>query len=84
MPQFPVSGQNSDGGISEFWISGQSLIKENCHNFLTSDGIDMKFRPVMKLHKKDETTSETFNDDVISKYCYIIVIFPINGLFGGI
>ena len=80
--------QNSNGGISEFWISGflisGSLIKENCHNFLTSDGIDMKFRPVMKLHKKDETTSETFNDDVISKYCYVIVIFPINGQFGGI
>ena len=42
--QSPVIGQNSDGGISDFRISGQSLIKENCHN--TSNGIDMKVGPV--------------------------------------
>ena len=28
-PQCPDIGQNSDGGISNFRISGQSLIKEN-------------------------------------------------------
>ena len=38
----PDIGQNSDGGISDFRISGQSLIKENCHNYRTSDDIDMK------------------------------------------
>ena len=32
-------GQNSDGGISDFRISGQSLIKENCHNSRASDDI---------------------------------------------
>ena len=30
----PGVGENSDGGIFDFWISGQSLIKENCHNQL--------------------------------------------------
>ena len=29
-PQSPDIGQNSDGGISDFWISGQFFIKENC------------------------------------------------------
>ena len=41
-PQPPDIGQNSDGGISDFRNSGQSLIKENCHNSKTSDDIDMK------------------------------------------
>ena len=41
-----------------FQISGQSLIKENCHNSRTSDGIDMKLTPVTKLHKKNKTTSK--------------------------
>ena len=49
-------GQNSDGGISDFWISGQSLIKENCHNSRTSDDIDMKLGPVTKLDKRNKTT----------------------------
>ena len=31
-PQSLDIGQNSDGRISNFWISGQSLIKSNCHN----------------------------------------------------
>ena len=53
-PQSPDIGQNSDGGISDFWISGQSLIKENCHNSRTSDDIDMKLRPVTKLDKKKQ------------------------------
>ena len=30
--QSPDIGQNSDRGISNFKISGQSLIKENYHN----------------------------------------------------
>ena len=45
-PQSPYIGQNSNGGIFDFRISGQSFIKENCHNFRTSDDIDMKFGPV--------------------------------------
>ena len=51
-PQSPDIGKNSDGGISDFWISGQSLIKENCQNARTSDDIDMKLGPVTKLNKR--------------------------------
>ena len=36
--------QKLDGGISDFWICGQVLIK-NCHNSITSDEIDMKLGP---------------------------------------
>ena len=39
-------------GISNFLISGQSLIKESCHNSRTSDDIDMKLEPVTKLDKR--------------------------------
>ena len=42
-------GKSSDGGISDFLISGQSFLKENCHNSRTSDDIDMK------LEKKKKT-----------------------------
>ena len=58
LPKLPDIGQNSGGGISDFQISGQSLIKENCHNSRTSDDIDMKLGPVTKLDKKSKTTSK--------------------------
>ena len=57
-PQSPDVGQNSDGGISDFRISGQFLIKENCHNYITSDDIDMKLGAVNKLYKRNKTTSK--------------------------
>ena len=52
-------GQNSDGGISDFRISGQSFINENCHNSRTSDDIDMKLGPVTKNDKRKTATSRT-------------------------
>ena len=83
--QFPDIGQNSDEGISDFQISGQSLIKENCHNSRTSgDDIDMKHGAVTKLDKWNKTTSEKIDYDVMSKNCDIIVIFHIFGQFGAI
>ena len=39
-----------------FPISGQSLIKENCHNSKTSDDIDMKLGPVTKLDQRNKMT----------------------------
>ena len=48
----PDLGKNWDGGTFNFWISGQSLIKGNCHKSRTSDDIDMKLEPVTKLDKK--------------------------------
>ena len=79
MPQSPDIGQNSDGAIFDFWISVQSLVKENCHNSRTSDDIDMKLLPVTKLDKRQKIKSEKFDDDVISANCDVIVVFLIYG-----
>ena len=57
-PSLQILGK-SQTGISDLWISGQSLIKENCHNFRTSDDIDMKLGAVTKLEKRNKTTSKT-------------------------
>ena len=84
MPQSPDIGQNSDGGIFDFPISAQSLIKVNCHNSRPSDDIDMKLGPVTKLDKGNKTMSKKFDDDVMSANCDIIVIFLIYGQFGAI
>ena len=46
-PQSPDIGQNSDGGISDFRISSQSLI---------NDDTDMKLGPVTKLGKRNTAT----------------------------
>ena len=56
LPQSSDIGQNSDGGTSDFRISGQSLIKENCHNSRTSDDIDMKLGPLTKICKRNNAT----------------------------
>ena len=58
-PQSLDIGQNSEGGISDFRISGQSLIKENCHNSRTSDDIDMKLGTVTKLDKRNKKRQKT-------------------------
>ena len=84
MLQSPDIGQNSDGDISDFRISGQSLIKENCYNSRTSDDIDMKLGPVTKLDKRNKTTSKKFDVDVMSENCDVIVIFRIFGQFGAV
>ena len=82
MHQSPDIRQNSDGDVSDFGISGQSLIRENYHNFRTSDDIDMKLGPVAKLDKSNNARLKNFNDDVISTNCDVIVIFPIYGQLG--
>ena len=84
MPQSSHIGQNSDGGISDFLISGQSLTKENCHNSRTSDDIEMKLSQITKLDKENKTTSRKFDVDVISEYCDVIVIFQIFSQFGAV
>ena len=79
LPQSPDIGQNSDGGISDFLVSGQSFIKLNCHNSRTSNNVDMKLRPVTTIDKKNETTLKKFEDDVMSENCDVIVILSIYG-----
>ena len=79
--QSPDIGKNPDRAISNFQISGQSLIKRNCHNSWTNDDINMKIKPVTKL---DKATSKRFNDDVVSGSCDVISIFPVYGQFAAI
>ena len=62
----PDIGQNPDGCIFDFQISGQSLIKQNCHNSIASDDIDMKLILVIKLDKRNNTTSKNIDADVMS------------------
>ena len=83
-PQFPDIGQNSDGGMSDLRISGQSLIKVNCLNSRTSGDIEVKLGPVTKLYKRSDTKSKKIDDDVMSTNCDVIVIFQIYGQFGAI
>ena len=44
----------------------------------------MKLEPVTKDDKKNTVISKSFDDDIISANCDIIVIFPIYGQFGAI
>ena len=74
--QSPDIGQSPDGGISDFRVSGQSLIKENCNNSRTSDNIDMKLGLVTKFDKRNKILSKNINDDVISENYDVIAIFP--------
>ena len=75
MLQSPDIGKNSDVGISDFRISGQPLIKENCYNSRASDDIDKKLGPVTKLDKRKISTSKKFNVDLMSENYDVIVIF---------
>ena len=76
--------QNSDGGIFDFRISGQSFIKVNCHNSRASDDIGMKLGLGTKIDKRNKTTLKKFDDDVMTANSDVIVIFPILGQFGAI
>ena len=84
LSQSPDIEQNSNGGISDFRISGQSLIKENCYNSRASHDIDMELGPVTKVDKRNKTKSKTFDDDVMLENCDVIVIFRIFGQFGAV
>ena len=44
----------------------------------------MKLGPVTKLDKKNKKASKKFDDDFMSKYCDVIVIFSIYGQFRAI
>ena len=76
-PQSQYIGQNSDWSISDFQVSGQSLIKENCHNSRISNDIDLKLELVTKQHSN-------VNYDVVSASCDVIVTFQIYGQFEAI
>ena len=73
--------QNPDEGISDFRISGQSFINENCRNSRTSHDKDMKLGPVTKLGQRKTTTSKNLDDDVMSENYDVIMFFSIYGQF---
>ena len=75
LPQSPDIGKNSEVGMSDFPISGQSHITESCHNFRTIDTIHMKLWPVTKLDRRNNTTSKKTEYDVISASYDIFAIF---------
>ena len=68
MPQSKDIGQNSDGGTSNFKISGQSLMKGNGHNSRISYCINIKPKPVTNLDKENKTTSKKIDYDVILEH----------------
>ena len=72
-PQSPDIGQNSDGGIFKFWISGQSLKNKTCHNSRTMNDINIKLWIVTKLDKKTMATARKPEGDVMSENCDIIL-----------
>ena len=54
----PDTRKTSDRDISGIRISDQFLIIKNCHNAITSNNIDIKLEPAIKLDKKNTTTSK--------------------------
>ena len=80
----PNPTKNSGRGISNFRISWQSFIKENCHKSRTSNNTDIKLGPVNKLDKRNKTSSNNFNAGVMSANYDVIVIFLIFGQSGPI
>ena len=76
--------QKSDGGISFFQISGQSLLKENYHNPKTYDDIDVKLGPAFQLDKRNKSKPKKIDNDVIPANCDVIDVFLIYGQSGAI
>ena len=71
-------------GISDFQISDQSLIKENCHNSRIGEDIDMRLGPVTRLDKRNKTTSKKFDVDIMPENYDVVVILQSFGQFGAI
>ena len=67
------TGHNSDWGIYDFQISGQSFMCKKIRN--SSHDIDMKLGLVTKLDKRNTVSSKKI--DAFSKSCDVIVISPI-------
>ena len=59
-------------------------MKRNCHNSQTSDDNDMKLGTVIKLDKRNKTTSKKNDGGVMSGNYDVTAFFPIYGQFGAI
>ena len=67
-----------------FPISDQLLLNKSCHISRTSNDIDIKLGSVTKLDKRNTKMLKRFDDDVMSEYFDVTVIFSIYGQFGAI
>ena len=71
-------------GYFRFLDSWSIHYKKNCHNSRTNDNIEMKLGPVTKPDKKNKATLKKIEDNVISRSCDVVVIFPVFGQYGAI
>ena len=76
-PQSPDIGQNSKRGVSYFGISGQSFIKENCHNSRIGNDIDKKLGPVNKLDKRNKAISKKLTTTSCQQFVNSLSFFQI-------
>ena len=75
LPQSLDIRQKSDGGNSDFRISGQSLTNKNCHKSGTSKDTGIILEPVSQLNKRNTAMSQEVDHDVMSANCDVIVMF---------
>ena len=59
--------------VSEFLV--KSFINKHCHNSGTGNNIDIKFRLVTKLDKKNVMTSKGFENCIMSENYDVIILF---------
>ena len=71
LPQSPYIGQNSDVGISNIWISGQSLNQKPIMILTWSSDQQLN------LTREIKTTSKKLDNDVMLANCDVIAVFPI-------
>ena len=69
-------GQNSDGRISHFRISGQFIIKKNCHSCRNSHNTDMKLEQVTTPDKRNKATLKISDVGSMSVSYNFIDFFP--------
>ena len=81
---FGIADANSDRGISDFWISSQSLVKENCHNSRTSDGIYMELGPLTKLEEWNKTMPKKLTITPCQQIMMSLSFFQFMSKFGAI
>ena len=67
--------------MPDFQISGQYLIKENCHTLGTSNDIDTKLGSITKLQRRNTPTSKKIEDDLMAVNYDFIAIFAIRGQY---
>ena len=80
-PSLKILGKTR--GISGFQISGQSLIKENCHNSRTSSDITWNLDQYLSLTRETKQHQKIWRLGMSANWD-IIVIFLIYGQFGAI